>query len=182
MQRKFLEDLGLDKDNIDKVLNQYNQDLEKAKQPLVVERDSLKDQLKTAQDALKEFDGVDVKDLQGKIDSLNTELANKNKEYKNKIADMEFTSVLDSALSKSGAKNSKAVKALLDLDNLKKSKNQAEDIEEAIKNVKSDNDYMFKSDEPIKNPVKNTGNTNIKPDSMSAIRSAMGLGEPKEDK
>lgn len=100
MQRKFLEDLGLDKDNIDKVLNQYNQDLEKDKQPLVVERDSLKDQLKTAQDALKEFDGVDVKDLQGKIDSLNTELANKDKEYKNKIADMEFTSVLDSALSK----------------------------------------------------------------------------------
>lgn len=124
---------------------------------------------------------MDVKDLQGKIDSLNTELANKDKEYKNKIADMEFTSVLDSALSKSGAKNSKAVKALLDLDNLKKSKNQAEDIEEAIKNVKSDNDYMFKSDEPIKNPVKNTGNTNIKPDSMSAIRSAMGLGEPKEN-
>lgn len=41
MQRKFLEDLGL-KDNIDKVLNQYNQDLEKAKQPLIVERDSLR--------------------------------------------------------------------------------------------------------------------------------------------
>ena len=181
MQRKFLEDLGLDKDNIDKVLNRYNQDLEKAKQPLIVERDGLKDQLKTAQDALKEFDGVDVKDLQGKIDSLNTELANKDKEYKDKIADMEFTSVLDSALSKSGAKNSKAVKALLDLDNLKTSKNQAEDIEEAINNVKSDNDYMFKSDEPIKNPVKNTGNTSIKPDSMSAIRSAMGLGEPKEN-
>lgn len=179
MQREFLEDLGLDKDNIDKVLNQYNQDLEKAKQPLIVERDSLKDQLKTA---LKEFDGVDVKDLQGKIDSLNTELANKDKEYKDKIADMEFTSVLDTALSKSGAKNSKAVKALLDLDNLKTSKNQAEDIEKAIKDVKTENDYMFKSDEPFKNPVKNTGNTNIKPDSMSAIRSAMGLGEPKEDK
>ena len=168
MQRKFLEDLGLDKDNIDKVLNQYNQDLEKAKQPLIVERDSLKDQLKTAQDALKEFDGVDVKDLQGKIDNLNTELANKDKEYKDKIADMEFTSVLDTALSKSGAK--------------KTSKNQAEDIEKAIKDVKTENDYMFKSDEPFKNPVKNTGNTNIKPDSMSAIRSAMGLGEPKEDK
>ena len=80
MQRKFLEDLGLDKDNIDKVLNQYKQDLEKAKQPLIVERDSLKDQLETAQDVLKEFDGVDVKDLQGKIDNLNTELANKDKE------------------------------------------------------------------------------------------------------
>ena len=36
MQRKFLEDLGLEKDNIEKVLIQYNQELEMAKQPLNV--------------------------------------------------------------------------------------------------------------------------------------------------
>lgn len=122
MQRKFLEDLGLDKDNIDKVLNQYNQDLEKAKQPLIVERDSLKDQLETAQDALKEFDGVDVKDLQGKIDSLNTELANKDKEYKDKIADMEFTSVLDTALSKVVQRTVKLLRLCLTLTTLKHQK------------------------------------------------------------
>ena len=58
---------------------------------------------------------------------------------------------------------------------------KGEDFDKAIKDVKTENDYMFKSDEPFKNPVKNTGNTNIKPESMSAIRSAMGLGEPKEN-
>lgn len=181
MQRKFLEDLGLEKEVVDKVLNQHGAELEKAKQTLTIERDSLKDQLTTAQNALKEFDGIDVKDMQSKIENLNTELANKDKEYQNKIADMEFSSVLDNALSNSGAKNNKAVKALLDLDTLKSSKNQAEDIEKAIKDIKADNDYMFNSDEPIKNPVHPTGNTKIKPDSLSAIRAAMGLGEPKED-
>lgn len=123
-------------------------------------RDNYKSQLETAQTALKEFDGVDVKDLQGKIEILNNDLKNKETEYQNKIADMEFNSALDSAIEKSGAKNAKAVKALLfdNIDALKSSKNQAEDIAKALEAVKSENDFMFTSDEPFQNPVKDTGN------------------------
>lgn len=109
-------------------------------------RDNYKSQLETAQNALKEFDGVDVKDLQGKIETLNNDLKTKETEYQNKIAEMEFNSVLDGAISKSGAKNAKAVKALLDLDTLKASKNQADDITKALETVKSENDFMFSSD------------------------------------
>jgi hypothetical protein len=157
MQRKFLEDLGLEKDVIDKVLNENGSDLEKAKSKLEVERDNYKGQLGTAQTALKEFEGIDVKDLQGKIDSLTADLTTKENEYQAKIADMEFNSILDGAITKSGAKNTKAVKALLDIDTLKSSKNQAEDITNALENIKSENDYMFNSQEPFKNPVKGTG-------------------------
>ena len=71
---------------------------------------------------------------------------------------MEFNSVLDGAISKSGARNATAVKALLDLDSLKTSKNQADDITKALESVKSENGYMFGSDEPFQNPVKDTGN------------------------
>ncbi|MCI7084729.1 phage scaffolding protein [bacterium] len=109
-------------------------------------RDNYKEQLETAQNALKEFDGVDVKDLQGKIETLNNNLKTKETEYQNKIAEMEFNSVLDGAISKSGAKNAKAVKALLDLEALKSSKNQADDITKALETVKSENDFMFTSD------------------------------------
>ena len=49
---------------------------------------------------------------------------------------MEFNSVLDGAISKSGAKNAKAVKALLDLESLKISKNQADDITKALDEIK----------------------------------------------
>ena len=44
-------------------------------------RDNYKSQLETAQNALKEFEGVDVKDLQGKIDKLNNDLAQKDSDY-----------------------------------------------------------------------------------------------------
>lgn len=156
MQRKFLEDLGLEKEIIDKIMSENGADIEKTKSKLEAERDNYKEQLETAQNALKEFEGVDVKDLQGKINTLNNDLKAKETEYQNKIADMEFNSVLDNALQGAKAKNSKAVKALLDLESLKSSKNQAEDISKAIEEIKGENDYLFTSDEPYKTAVRQT--------------------------
>lgn len=143
-------------------------------------RDNYKEQLDTAKGQLKEFENVDVKDLQDKIKTLTSDLDTKDTEYQQKIADMEFNSVLDGAISKSGAKNSKAVKALLDLDALKTSKNQAEDITKALDEIKKDNDYMFTSEEPFQNPVYKTDTNNGKGDPMEAMRSAMGLPAEKK--
>ena len=114
-------------------------------------RDNYKDELGKAQTALKEFEGVDVKELQGKITELSNTIKSNQDAFDQKLADMEFDSILDSAISGSGAKNAKAVKALLDIDALKSSKNQSEDIKAAIEAVKTDNDYMFKSEEPYQN-------------------------------
>lgn len=152
---------GATDEQINTLLDINSADIGNAKKKLEAERDNYKSQLEIAQTALEEFDGVDVKDLQGKIETLNNDLKTKEAEYQNKIADMEFNSVLDSAISKSGAKNAKAVKALLDLEALKSSKNQTEDITKALEIVKSENDFMFTSDEPFQNAVHDTGNPNI---------------------
>ena len=74
-------------------------------------RDNYKSQFETAQTALKKFEGVNVDELKGEIKKLNGDLATKETEYQTRIADMEFNSVLDGAISESGARNSKAVKA-----------------------------------------------------------------------
>lgn len=143
MQRKFLEDLGLEKDVIDKIMSENGKDINAAKSKLEAERDNYKGQLETAQTALKEFEGVDVKELKDKIETLTGDLAKKESEYQTKIADMEFNSVLEAAIGGAKAKNSKAVRALLDIESLKSSKNQSEDIRAAIEKVKSENDYLF---------------------------------------
>ena len=143
-------------------------------------RDNYKSQLETAQTALKEFEGVDVKELQGRITTLQDDLAAKDKEYQDKLDDIDFNSDLESGITAAKAKNAKAVKALLDLETLKKSKNRAEDIKNAINSVKTDNDYLFDSDEPFKNPVKNTGNTTITGGSYDLMREAMGLPAEKK--
>ena len=113
MQRKFLEDLGLEKDVIDKIMTENGNDINNAKKKLEAERDNYKEQLDTAQTALKDFEGVDVNELNDKIKKLTTDLSAKDSEYQAKIADMEFSSILDNAISGSKAKNAKAVKATL---------------------------------------------------------------------
>lgn len=145
-------------------------------------RDNYKSQLETAQTALKKFEGVNVDELKGEIKKLNGELETKENEYQTRIADMEFNSVLDGAISESGARNSKAVKALLDLKNLKTSKNQADGIKKALEQVKSENGYMFGSDEPFQNPVgaTDTGNGGTGSNPLASMRAAMGLSTEKK--
>lgn len=175
MQRKFLEDLNIGKDAIDKIMAENGNDIENAKKKLTAERDSLQERLNTAQDTLKGFEGVDVADLQGKVAQLTADLSARDAEYKAQLADLEFKSVLDAAISGSRARNARAVTALLDVDALKASKNQGEDIKAAIAKCREENAYLFESDEPFRNPVHDTSGTPDTGSSMAAVRAAMGL-------
>lgn len=111
-------------------------------------RDSYKSQLETVQNSLKEFEGVDVKELNGKITKLTDDMAQMDKSYKEKIADMEFDYLLEGHIQSAKARNIKAVKAQLDIDTLKASKNADADIKAAIEKVKTENDYLFDGDKP----------------------------------
>ena len=150
---------GATEEQINAVLDINSADIGKAKSKLEAERDNYKSQLETAQTALKEFDGVDVKELNGKIAQLTADMAAKETEYQTKLSDMEFNSVLDTAITKSGARNAKALKALLDIDSLKSSKNQTDDINSAIEKVKAENDYLFETTQPVPHIVAKGGST-----------------------
>ena len=139
----------------------------------VTKRDEYKSSLDTVNERLKEFDGVDVKDLQSQIA--------KDAEYAKKEAERQFTGELSAAIKKAGGRNEKAVMAMLDMETLKASKNQSADIEAAIGAVKESDAYLFGSDEPFKNPVGSTGGNGGSGgvDGVSALRAAMGLPENK---
>ena len=103
---------------------------------LTAESDNYKSQLETAQTALQKFDGIDVDNLKSEIQKLTDDLQKKENEYQTKLADMEFNNSLDNAITASGARNLKAVRALLDVETLKGSKNrpllQGVDLSERI--------------------------------------------------
>lgn len=101
----------------------------------------------TTEEALKAFDGVDVADLKGKIATLTNDLASKDTEYQGKLADMEFDNRLTAAITGAKGRSSKAVTALLDMDTLKASKNQAADLKAALEALKKDNGYLFEDAE-----------------------------------
>ena len=146
----------------------------------VTKRDEYKSSLDTVNERLKEFDGVDVKDLQSQITKLQGDLQAKDAEYAQKEAERQFNGELSAAIKKAGGRNEKAVMAMLDMETLKASKNQSADIEAAIGAVKESDAYLFGSDEPFKNPVGSTGcGGSGKADGVSALRAAMGLPENK---
>lgn len=177
MKKDELLSKGLTEEQIQFVMAENGKDIQREKDKVAAaeaERDKFKEQLTTAQDALKGFEGVDVNELNEKIKALNTQLSDKEKEYQTKLADMEFDSFLTEAIKKSGAKSDKAVKAFLDLEALKTSKNRDSDLSAAIEAVKKENDYLFTSEEPQPTFVKPT-NGSPTPGGMDKIRASLGL-------
>lgn len=148
---------------------------------------SLTDQLKTATDSLKEFEGVDPKDLQEKITTLTQNLADKEKEYQDQLADRDFNDLVKGAIRESNGRNEKAIMALLDMENLKQSKNQKEDVAAALKALTEaeDSKMLFGKMEPVKlgpaNPIGSFLNGGSG-DSDAAMRAAMGLPPVSEQK
>ena len=94
---------------------------------------NLTEQLNETKEAMKKFEGVDPEDLKKQIADLNQKLTDKDTEYQTKLADRDFQDNVKGVIAKYKGKNEKAIMALLDVDTLKASKNQNEDLEKAVK-------------------------------------------------
>lgn len=131
---------------------------------------AVQEQLKTATDGLKVFEGVDVNDLKAQIANLQGELAEKDTAYQTKLADMEFSSLLDTMIHDAKGKNSKAIRANLDLDALKASKNQSVDMQTALDKLKETDGYLFAAEET--KPSIDTGAPHGEADTTDVFLSA----------
>lgn len=152
MKTEFLQNLkvgdqALPKEVIDAILAENGRDIENAKKPFS-DYEAIKDQLKAAKDGLKAFEGVDVSKLQVEISTLQGQLADKDKEWKEKLDGMAFDGRIKDAIAAAKGRNAKAISALLDVDALRASKNQEADIKAALEAVKKDNGYLFETETP----------------------------------
>lgn len=186
MKRKDLEDLGLEKEAVDKIMDWNGADIEaeKAKTKKAEgERDNYKSQLDTATAELDKFKDAKPEEMQATIERLKQDLKDKDAEYAAKEADRAFNDSLDKAITEAGGRNPKAIRGLLDLETLKGSKDQTEDIKKALESVKESDAYLFGSDEPFLNPVgptNNKGGDVGEMGSLASIRAAMGLPAEKK--
>ena len=157
MKTEDLQGKGLNQEQIDFVMSEYGKELNAVK----AERDGYKTQLDTAQASLKAMEGIDAAGLQTKVSDLTKQLQGKDAEIE-KI------------------KSEKAIMALLDVDTLKASKNQTQDIEAAITALKKDNDYLFQQTTVPRVVSSTTGINNDaqtkKEQANEALRSLLGKG------
>lgn len=143
--------------------------------------------MKDLQDKLDGFKDVDVSGLNQMIKNLQTEKENIQKDYDAKIADRDFNDLVKESISAVNGKNAKAITALLDVDTLKASKNQKEDIAAALKALTEKEDSKMLFGEPDPKPA-GTGNLigQVRKSEPSAddasMRAAMGLPPVAETK
>ncbi|MFW5669285.1 MAG: phage scaffolding protein [Acetivibrio ethanolgignens] len=158
-----------------KTVNDWQKQVDDAK--------ALRITLTDTQEKLKAFDGVDAAALNNEIAKLKADLEQKDADYQAQIADRDFQDLLKESIASVNGKNAKAITALLDIDTLKASKNQKEDIATALKNLSEAEDSKMLFGEPEPKPV-GTGNLIGQVQKPSgnvedaALRAAMGLHKP----
>jgi hypothetical protein len=168
MKTEDLQGKGLNQEQIDFVMSEYGKELNAVK----AERDGYKTQLDTAQASLKAMEGIDAAGLQTKVSDLTKQLQGKDAEIEKIKSDYAFDASVKEAIRKASGRNEKAIMALLDVDTLKASKNQTQDIE--------DNDYLFQQTTVPRVVSSTTGINNDaqtkKEQANEALRSLLGKG------
>ena len=183
MKRKFLEDMGLTKEQVDSIMTENGNDIEAAKGELEQVKTELEQTKTQLQEANNTIDGFkDYEQVKNQVQEYKTKYEQSTAEYEAKIADMQFGTALDAAITTADGRNAKAIKALLDVEALKKSKDQTADIKAAIEACQKENTYLFGANEPINNPVGRIGGGPAAgiDANTAALRAAMGL--PAETK
>lgn len=141
MKRKFLEDLGLEKEDIDTIMAENGKDVEKAK----ADYEDVKAQLETTNATITDLkkNNVDNEKLQNKVTEYETEIA----KLKDEAAKKDFNYRLEDALKGSKAKNLKALKALLDMEKVKLEGDKFTGLEEQLTALKESDAYLFDAEE-----------------------------------
>ena len=196
MKREDLKAFGLSEEQMDKVLNMHHEeldpvqdDLKKAQEDLEKEKETVKTQKKTISQLktdLDEFKDADVSGMKQKIADLEKDIKDKDDAHAKAIADRDFNDLLKSSISDANGLNTKAITALLDIDSLKASKNQKEDIANAIKKLSEaeDSKMLFGEAKPdvvgTSNTIGSFGSGSSGDTPTAKMRSIMGL--PIENK
>lgn len=168
MKRKFLEDMGLEKEQVDKILDENSQDIGKAKgdsekiqknlDAANAEVESLKGQVSDRDkqlETLKNSTG-DVEGMKQQIAKLQADNKAKDDAHAAEIKQLKIDAAIDSALTGAKAKNNTAVKALLkDLDKAELADDGTiKGLAEQIEALQKSDAYLFDTTTKKKTQVK----------------------------
>lgn len=149
MKREFLQnfkvgDQPLTPEIIDAIMAENGRDIEASKKPFA-DYDTIKTQLSEAQKTIKGFQdqGADIEAVRKSAKEWEDKYNQAIADHKKEMEDLAFDGLLKDAIQTAKGRSDKAIRALLEVDTLKASKNQAEDIKAALEALKKDNGYLF---------------------------------------
>lgn len=168
MNTETLQGIGLNDEQIRSVMAEYGKEINPLKQAQASaeqERDSLKAQLEDVNGQLSEAQKNSKKgsELQDQLKDLQKQFDDSKAKAEEQLQATKKDYEIAAALSKAGAKNDKAVKALLDTEKVNFDDNgKLIGLSEQLEAVKKDNDFLF-ADANESNPkptITSKGNPN----------------------
>lgn len=166
MKRKFLEDLGLETDAIEKIMAEAGKDVTslKARVDDLTEQINVKDTtISEKNNKIAELEKVDVEAIK------KSEYERGKTEGSKEIEVFKKQNALDKALSKYKAKDTSILSKMLDMEKVKYNDKFeiVEGLEDQINSIKQSHDYLFDNDKPLptfSGEIKQPGNTPITKD------------------
>ena len=153
MEKEFLKNLGIDDDAADQIMHQYNQDIRSYKDKLNENKttiDGLNDQVSQRDTQLKDL-GSQAEDnakLKEQVEMYKAKNSQLSKEWQDKLEAQSKNFAISNSLRDAGAKNAKAVSALLDLDKVSfDHKGKLSGLDDQLKALKKSDSYLFNSNE-----------------------------------
>lgn len=155
MNREFLKQLGLEDEQIDKIMAEHGKTVNSLKdgadkaEDLQKQIDDYKKELKQRDKQLEEL-GQKAKgneELTAQIEELKQQNDSTRQEYENKLQQQQFDFALDKSLSAAKVKNPKAVKALLDMDTIKLDGETLKGLDDQLKSLQESDGYLFDASE-----------------------------------
>ena len=185
MKRKFLEDLGLEEEIVNKIMAENGKDLNdlKAKVDDLNEQIAVKETtIKQKNEKIVELEKVDIEKL--KQEQFDLGKAEGSKEVENFKRQNAIDKVYDTEFEVDGkkykVKDKKGLQGYLDNEKIKYENDQVTGLVEQFSEIVKTSPYLFETD--TKNPqfADTTPGSNPSKDSENALRQAMGL-ELKKD-
>lgn len=148
MKRKFLEDLGLESDAIEKIMAEAGKDLTslKARVDDLTEQINVKETtISEKNNKIAELEKVDVEAIR------NAEYERGKQEGSKEVEVFKKQNALDKALHGYKAKDTSILSKMLDMEKVKFNDKYeiVEGLEEQIQPLKESHDYLFENDNPL---------------------------------
>lgn len=112
---------------------------------------TIKEQFSEASKTIDGFKAMDIESIKKAAAEWEEKAKQAETDAAQKIANIQFDARLDTAILSRKGRNTKAIKAMLDIDALSKSQNQDSDILTALESLAKENSYMF---EPTANQTE----------------------------
>lgn len=177
MKREFLKELGLTDEQIDKIMAENGKDIEKYKalaETKEAELKQIKQQLEEANAQIEKFKDMDIESIKAAAEDYKQKYEKAKEEAQKEIEQIKFNYAIEKALTDAKARNIKAVKALLDLDNLKLTDEKILGLDEQLAKIKEENSFLFESDDKKELPkFIRPGGGDSNPPKVEDLRSAL---------